>query len=108
MSSDSTQRPNSDLTPAERELGMDADITRRDFLNAVALGTGAALLGTPAPRTGSPGSRRRPSRRRTRRAMASVDRLLRGRRLRALERQHLGCGQCGARAPRRHVRDKHG
>ncbi len=57
MSSDSTQRPNSDLTPAEQELGMDADITRRDFLNAVALGTGAALLGTPAPaHRGRPGA----------------------------------------------------
>src|SRR5579871_5924522 len=38
-----------DLTPEERDLGMGTDITRRDFLNAVALGTGAALLGTPAP-----------------------------------------------------------
>jgi spermidine dehydrogenase len=38
-----------DLTPEERDLGMDSDITRRDFLNAVALGTGAALLGSPAP-----------------------------------------------------------
>ena len=49
MSSDSSTGPNAELTPAEHELGMDADITRRDFLNAVALGTGAALLGTPAP-----------------------------------------------------------
>src|SRR3974390_3511960 len=37
------------LRPEERDLGMGTDITRRDFLNAVALGTGAALLGTPAP-----------------------------------------------------------
>ena len=37
------------LTPEERALGMDADITRRDFLNTVAIGTGAALLGTAAP-----------------------------------------------------------
>src|SRR5215469_4626575 len=47
--SDESTRPNTDLTQAERELGMEADITRRDFLNAVAIGTGAALLGTPAP-----------------------------------------------------------
>jgi spermidine dehydrogenase len=47
MSSDNPSSP--PLTPEERDLGMGADITRRDFLNAVALGTGAALLGTPAP-----------------------------------------------------------
>ena len=41
--------PRAALTPEERDLGMDTDITRRDFLNAVALGTGAALLGAPAP-----------------------------------------------------------
>ncbi len=41
--------PAPDLSAEERALGMDADITRRDFLNAVALGTGAALLGTPPP-----------------------------------------------------------
>jgi spermidine dehydrogenase len=49
MSDDSTEEQTPDLTAKERELGMDADITRRDFLNAVALGTGAALLGSPAP-----------------------------------------------------------
>ncbi|MFN8583222.1 MAG: NAD(P)-binding protein [Gemmatimonadaceae bacterium] len=38
-----------DLTPAERELGMDRDITRRDFLNAAAIGAGASLLGAAAP-----------------------------------------------------------
>jgi spermidine dehydrogenase len=38
-----------DLTPEERALGMGASITRRDFLNTVALGAGAALLGMPAP-----------------------------------------------------------
>src|ERR1700722_17815183 len=37
------------LTAEERALGMDADITRRDFLNTVALGTGAALLGAAPP-----------------------------------------------------------
>lgn len=37
------------LTPEERALGMGASITRRDFLNTVALGAGAALLGMPAP-----------------------------------------------------------
>jgi spermidine dehydrogenase len=33
----------------ERDLGLDASITRRDFLNASLLATGAALLHTPAP-----------------------------------------------------------
>lgn len=33
----------------ERELGVDCDITRRDFLNTVALGTGTALLSAAAP-----------------------------------------------------------
>jgi len=42
----STQPP---LSKEEVELGMGRDITRRDFLNTVALGTGAALLGSAAP-----------------------------------------------------------
>ncbi len=33
----------------ERELGLDQPITRRDFVNAVAVGAGAALLGRPGP-----------------------------------------------------------
>src|SRR5215210_1374043 len=33
----------------ERELGMDRDITRRDFLNGVAIGIGA-IAGASAPR----------------------------------------------------------
>jgi spermidine dehydrogenase len=33
----------------DRRLGMGADITRRDFLNGTLLGTGAALVGAPAP-----------------------------------------------------------
>src|SRR5579862_88220 len=37
------------LSAEERELGMDTDITRRDFLNAAALGAGAALLTKSAP-----------------------------------------------------------
>ena len=41
--------PSSDLTAEERDLGMEADITRRDFVNAVALGSGAGLLGAAAP-----------------------------------------------------------
>lgn len=41
--------PNSELSAEERELGMDCDIIRRDFLNTVALGTAAALLRTAAP-----------------------------------------------------------
>jgi len=41
--------PQPTLSAEERELGMDSDITRRDFLNAVALGTGVALLGAAAP-----------------------------------------------------------
>jgi spermidine dehydrogenase len=46
---DSTQPRKADLSPEERSLGMGAAITRRDFVNTVALGTGAALLGMPAP-----------------------------------------------------------
>lgn len=37
------------LSKEDRELGMDLDITRRDFVNAMAVGTGAALLGNAAP-----------------------------------------------------------
>ncbi len=46
--------PDSSLSAEERDLGMGADITRRDFLNAVVLGTGAALLGAPGPRADAP------------------------------------------------------
>jgi spermidine dehydrogenase len=46
---DPAEAPRPGLTPGEKELGMAADITRRDFINTVALGTGAALLGMPAP-----------------------------------------------------------
>lgn len=42
-------QPQPDLGTEERELGMSADITRRDFVNSVAMGTGAALLGAAAP-----------------------------------------------------------
>lgn len=45
------------LTAEERELGMDRSITRRDFLNSLALGTGAALLGAAACGT-TPAARR--------------------------------------------------
>src|SRR5215469_17566661 len=41
--------PKPSFSAEERELGMDSIITRRDFLNAVALGTGTALLGANAP-----------------------------------------------------------
>jgi spermidine dehydrogenase len=43
--------PTSPLSAEERDLGMDRAITRRDFVNAIAAGTGAALLGggTAAP-----------------------------------------------------------
>src|SRR6266436_5607420 len=37
------------LSADERVLGMERDITRRDFLNTVTLGTGAALLSVAAP-----------------------------------------------------------
>ena len=43
------QLPDPGLSAEERELGMDCDITRRDFLNTVALGTGTALLSAAAP-----------------------------------------------------------
>jgi hypothetical protein len=45
----SSCKPNPALSAEERELGMDADITRRDFLGNVVLGTGAALLSSAAP-----------------------------------------------------------
>ena len=51
---DSAPTPESPLSAQERELGMGVDITRRDFLNAVALGTGAALLGAPSPKSRAP------------------------------------------------------
>ena len=47
--SDNVEMNGAALTPEERDLGMGGEITRRDFLNAVVLGTGAALLRTPAP-----------------------------------------------------------
>jgi len=40
---------NAPLNAEERSLGMDASITRRDFLNASALGAGAALIHAAAP-----------------------------------------------------------
>lgn len=40
---------NSTLNAQHCEFGMDADITRRDFLNVAALGAGAALLSAAAP-----------------------------------------------------------
>jgi len=45
--------PDPTLNAEERELGMDRDITRRDFVNAVTMGTGAAFVScrtTLAPR----------------------------------------------------------
>jgi spermidine dehydrogenase len=47
-----TVKPGVSLGPEERELGMSCDITRRDFLNTVALGSGLALLGAAAPGLG--------------------------------------------------------
>ncbi|MEP7347679.1 MAG: NAD(P)-binding protein, partial [Gemmatimonadaceae bacterium] len=43
------ETPDPKLSGLERELGMDRDITRRDFMGTVALGTGAALLGSEPP-----------------------------------------------------------
>ena len=41
-----------DRNPArDRELGMDRDITRRDFLNGVAIGSSAALASFLGPQT---------------------------------------------------------
>ena len=48
MSEDGTT-PRPPLSREEEDLGMGRDITRRDFLNAVAIGAGAALLGADAP-----------------------------------------------------------
>jgi len=38
-----------EFSAEERELGMEAEITRRDFINQLAAGTGAALLSAAAP-----------------------------------------------------------
>ncbi|MGE0553958.1 MAG: NAD(P)-binding protein [Gemmatimonadales bacterium] len=46
-----TSRGPAALTADERDLGLDRDITRRDFVNAVAVGTGLGLLGACAPGT---------------------------------------------------------
>jgi spermidine dehydrogenase len=46
---DDAKTPRLPLTKEEQDLGMGRDITRRDFLNAVAIGAGAALLGADAP-----------------------------------------------------------
>jgi hypothetical protein len=40
---DTSEQLSAGLTTEEHELGMNRDITRRDFLNTAALGTGAAL-----------------------------------------------------------------
>jgi spermidine dehydrogenase len=45
----STNSGRSSFDSEERDLGLDASITRRDFLNASLLATGAVLLKTPAP-----------------------------------------------------------
>ena len=37
-------------TQRDRELGMDRPITRRDFLNGVAIGIGAAMVGRASGR----------------------------------------------------------
>jgi len=44
-----SNEPSPALSAEERDLGMASDITRRDFLNAVVLGTGTALLDAGAP-----------------------------------------------------------
>jgi spermidine dehydrogenase len=46
---DTDGSPTGPLTPEDRDLGLDRPITRRDFLNATALGMGALLLDMPAP-----------------------------------------------------------
>lgn len=49
MDEEEIGRRQDDLTADERALGMDAPITRRDFVNALAIGAGAGLLGAAAP-----------------------------------------------------------
>src|SRR5437660_405598 len=43
------QEPDPRLSTEERDLGMDRNITRRDFINTVALGSGSSLLASAAP-----------------------------------------------------------
>lgn len=47
--SDTSSHPREKLNRREKQLGMDCEITRRDFLNTAALGTGAGLLSAAAP-----------------------------------------------------------
>ena len=91
-----------DLTPEERALGMDTDITRRDFINTVAIGTGAALLSAAAPGLRKFGTHH--ARWRAWRPRRRLERLRRRWRLRPLERQHVGSRECGTRDSRQHVR----
>ena len=43
------QEPDPILNAEERDLGMDRNITRRDFINALAVGSGSSLLASAAP-----------------------------------------------------------
>jgi spermidine dehydrogenase len=51
---------NSGFSAGERELGMNCNITRRDFVNAMVAGTGLALLGNAAPGVSKDTSARAP------------------------------------------------
>ena len=82
----------------DRDLGLDARITRKDFLNATLLGVGGLLMSAAAPASARGGRWRR-----TRRD--DFDRLRRHRRLRAIERQHEAGPRRRASRARRRLRE---
>ncbi len=86
---------NHQFDSAERDLGLDARITRRDFLDASLLAAGSVLLRRPAPLP-PPGARRQ----------SRLGRLRRRRRLRALARQHVGGDDGRARPARRQAQGR--
>ena len=69
------------------QLGLDRDITRRDFLGSTLIGSGAALLAATAPGLLRPASAQTMAVPLDR-AGAGLDRAGRRRRLRPVERQH--------------------
>ena len=91
MSSDSTQQPNSDLTPTEQELGMDAHITETGLSQRRCVGhRGSAARDASTCASRSSGCAAGTGAASGGRAMASVDRVCWSRRLRTVERQHVG------------------
>ena len=85
------------------QLGLDRDITRRDFLGSTLIGSGAALLAATAPGLVASGQCANHGRS-AHRAGAGLDRAGRRWRLRPVERQHSRGRQCVACGPQRRLR----